>query len=79
MLSKDIRGAWPNLYQDLLGISFLEFPRYTISEDDPLDILIFTVASKIAYGYVAYGVQAGQSCILLAKPKVAPLTLYGWH
>ena len=73
LLSKEAREAWPKLYRDLVGLGTLEFPRYTLSEDEPLDIFIFCNAFKIAYGFIVYGVQAGHSCILHAKPKVAPL------
>ena len=73
LLSKEAREAWPKLYKNYVGLGTLGFPRYTLSEDKPFDILIFCDASKIAYSFVAYGVQAGHSCILHAKPKVAPL------
>ena len=73
LVSKEAREAWPKLYNDLVGLSSMEFPRFSLSEDEPLDLFIFCDASKRAYGFVAYGVQAGHSCILWAKPKVAPL------
>merc|ERR1712030_238088 len=46
---------------------------YSLSEDDPVDLFLFSDASKRAYGYVAYAVQNGNANFILAKPKVAPL------
>ena len=65
--------TWTTLSKDLVGLSSIEFPRYSLSEDEPTDIFLFCDASKNAYGYVAYAVQNGQSCNVLSKAKVAPL------
>ena len=73
LVAKETRDAWPKLYNDLLGLSSFEFPRFSLTEEEPLELFLFCDASKRAYGFVAYGVQAGRSCILFAKPKVAPL------
>ena len=73
LVAKETRDAWPRLYNDLVGLGSFEFPRFSLTEEKPLDLFLFCDASKRAYGFVAYGVQAGNSCILYAKPKVAPL------
>ena len=65
--------TWTTLSKDLVGLSSIEFPRYSLSEDEPTDIFLFCDASKNAYGYVAYAVQNGKSCNVLSKAKVAPL------
>ena len=65
--------TWTNLSKDLDGLSSIEFPRFSLSEDDPTDLVLFCDASKAAYGYVAYAVQNGKSCYVLSKAKVAPL------
>ena len=65
--------TWTNLSKDLDGLSSIEFPRFSLSEDDPTDLVLFCDASKGAYGYVAYAVQNGKSCYVLSKAKVAPL------
>ena len=56
-----------------MGLSYIEFPRYSLSEDEPTDIFLFCDASKRAYGFVCYAVQNGKSCFVLCKSKVAPL------
>ena len=65
--------AWNNLSNDLVGLSNIEFPRYSLSEDELTDLYLFCDASKKAYGYVAYAVQNGKSGFILSKPKVAPM------
>lgn len=65
--------TWTTLSKDLVGLSAIEFPRYSLSEDEPADIFFFCDASKKAYGFVCYAVQNGKSCFLLSKSKVAPL------
>ena len=65
--------TWSAVSKDLAGLSSIEFPRFSLSEDEPTDIFLFCDASKNAYGYVAYAVQNGKSCNVLSKSKVAPL------
>ena len=65
--------AWTSLSKDLSGLSSVEFPRFSLSDDEPTDLFLFCDASKSAYGYVAYAVQKGKSCFVLAKSKVAPI------
>ncbi|CAL4117170.1 unnamed protein product, partial [Meganyctiphanes norvegica] len=65
--------TWTSLSEDLSGLSLLEFPRYSFSEDDPADLYLFCDSSKVAYGYAVYVVQKGKSNLVFAKPKVAPL------
>ena len=65
--------TWSAVSKDLAGLSTIEFPRFSLSEDEPTDVYLFCDASKNAYGYVAYAVQNGKSCNVLSKSKVAPL------
>ena len=58
---------------DLEGLSDVEFPRYTLSEDVPGNLYLFCDASKSAYGFAAYMVQNGNSHLIFSKVKVAPL------
>ena len=65
--------AWASISKDLVGLSSIEFPRFSLSESEPTDLFIFCDASTNAYGFVAYAVQNGKSCYLLSKAKVAPI------
>ena len=65
--------AWNLLKQDLEGLSNIEFPRYSLSEGDQADLYLFSDASKLAYGFVAYAVQNGKSGFICSKTKVAPV------
>ena len=72
-VSEEDNNAWTSLSKDLSGLSSIEFPRFSLSEDEPADLFLFCDASKKAYGYVAYAVQNGNSGFVLSKAKVAPL------
>ena len=72
-ISEENSKIWSDLCKDLRRLHELELPRYSLSEDDPVDFILFADASKRAYGYVAYAVQNGNANFVLAKPKVAPL------
>ena len=72
-VSEEIAQSWSSLSRDLEGLSDVEFPRYTLSEDVPGDLYLFCDASKSAYGFAAYIVQNGQSHLIFSKAKVAPL------
>ena len=73
-ISLESQRVFQGLCKDLAKLHTLEFPRYSLSEDKETDLYLFCDASKNrAYGYVTYGVQEGNACILFAKPKVVPL------
>ena len=72
-MSGEDQSYWIKLCQDLVNLDTVEFPRYTLSEDDPADIFVFCDASKEAYGYTVYMHQGGSANLIFAKPKVAPL------
>ena len=65
--------SWISLARDLEGLSQLEFPRYSLSEEDHADLYFFCDASKQGYGFVAYAVQNGKSGFVVSKTKVAPI------
>ena len=56
-VSAEVAQSWSALSRDLEGLSDVEFPRYTLSEDVPGDLYLFCDASKSAYGFVAYMAQ----------------------
>ena len=64
---------WNSLCKDLVRLNSLKFHRDAISVNKDTNLYIFCDASKVgAYGYVAYGVQEGQSNFLFAKCKGVP-------
>ena len=67
------QSYWIKLCQDLINLDTLEFPRHTLSEDEPADLFVFCDASKEAYGYNVYMYQGGSANLIFAKSKVAPL------
>ena len=73
-VSEEIARDWASLSRDLEGLSDVQFPRYTLSEEVPGDLYLFCDASKSAYGFAAYIVQNGQSNLIFSKVKVAPLS-----
>ena len=44
--------VWSGLTKDYKRLTELEFPRYSLTEDEPVDLFLFTDASKKAYGFV---------------------------
>ena len=72
-VSGEFQKTWTKLAPDLEGLSDLEFPRYSMSQEKPTDFFIFTDASQLAYGYVMYAKQEGKSNFVIAKCKTAPL------
>ena len=72
-MSAEVAQSWYYLSRDLEGLSNVEFPRYTLSEDVPGNLYLFCDASKSAYGFAAYMVQNGNSHLIFSKVKVAPL------
>ena len=56
-ISGEFQKTWTKLAPDLEGLSDLEFPRYSMSQEKPTDFFIFTDASQLAYGYVLYAKQ----------------------
>ena len=72
-VSAEVAQSWYHLSRDLEGLSDVEFPRYTLSEEVPGNLYLFCDASKSAYGFAAYMVQNGNSHLIFSKVKVAPL------
>ena len=58
---------------DLAKLDSLKLPRLVTSENSPADFYIFCDASKGAYSFAAYSVQDGESHLVFAKFKVAPM------
>ena len=73
ILSGEFQRAWSKLAPDLEGLSDVEFPRYSLSQEKPTDFIIFIDASQQAYGYVLYAKQLNVSNFVTAKCKTAPL------
>ena len=72
-ISLDAQKIWTDLSVDLGKLENLEFPRYTVTEDEPLDLYFFCDASTRAYGFVINAVQKGVSSFIFSKSKVAPI------
>ena len=73
VISGEFQKTWTKLAPDLEGLSDLEFPRYSMSQEKPTDFFIFTDASQQAYGYVLYAKQDNASNFVTAKCKTAPI------
>ena len=52
--SGELQKTWKKLVPDLEGLSDLEFPRCSVSQEKPKELFLFTDASQQAYGYVLY-------------------------
>ena len=48
IVSEDILRIWSKLAPDLEGLSEVEFPRYSLNQEKPADLIIFTDASQRA-------------------------------
>ena len=73
VLPGDVLQTWSKLAPDLEGLGEVEFPRYTVSQDGPADLVLFTDASQNAHGYVLYAKQNCMSNYIFSKCKAAPL------
>ena len=57
VVSGELQKTWKKLAPDLEGLSDLEFPRCSVSQEKPTELFLFTDASQQAYGYVLYAKQ----------------------
>ena len=73
VISEKVQKDWANLARDLEGLSSFELPRNAIAQDQPADFVVFTDASRSAFGYVIYAKQNAESKFLIAKCKAAPI------
>ena len=73
VISTEDSKTWSKLAPDLMGLSEVEFPRYTFSQDEPTDLLMYCDASKRAYGYAVYAKQNSNTNLMFSKCKSAPL------
>ena len=71
-ISEDLCTRWKVLYQELVLLNSLGFPRQDFSDCSPADIYVFYDASKAAYSFAVYVVQGSRSALLFSKDKVAP-------
>ena len=72
-ISVEQQIQWAGIAKDLERLSEVELPRCSFSQDEPVDLFLFSDASSKAYGFVAYAVQKETSNFVFCKPKVAPL------
>ena len=72
-VSQKSKDTWSKLAKDLNLLSTLGFERQAFNSDMPMDLFIFSDASQRAYGYVVYSLQNGDSNLVFAKPRSAPL------
>ena len=73
-VSDESKSAWTQLSRDLSQLSTLGFCRETFSSDEEMDLFVFSDASKMAFGYVVYSLQKGDSNLIFAKVRSAPLS-----
>ena len=74
-LSPELASDWADYarkFNELATKSDLSFPRQLVNSDEPSSFLIFTDASKLAYGFVIYTVQGSRSNLFFSKYKLAP-------
>ena len=71
-ISEDLYTRWKLLYQELVLLNSLEFPRHVFSDCGPADRYVFCDASKAVYGFAFYVVQGRRFALLYTKAKVAP-------
>ena len=72
-ISVEQQIQWADIAKDLERLSEIELPRCSFSQDEPVDLFLFSDASKKAYGFVTYAVQKETRNFVFCKPKVAPL------
>ena len=73
VLPSDTQQKWSRHCADLLSLSTIFFPRSCVNEDSTNSIVVFTDASKSGYGFAVYNVVDGESNIVYAKSRVAPI------
>ena len=73
-VSDESKSAWTQLSRDLSQLSTLGFCRETFSSDEEMDLFVFSDASQRAFGYVVYSLQKGDSNLIFAKVRSAPLS-----
>ena len=71
VISENLCTRLKVLYQELVLLNSLEFPRQAFSNCGPADLNVFCDASKAAYGFALYLVQGSRSVLLFSKVEVA--------
>ena len=72
-VSEDSKTIWSQLSKDLSQLSTIGFCRETFSSEEDMDLFVFSDASQRAYGYSVYSLQKGDSNLIFAKVRSAPL------
>ena len=75
-LPEDLNNSWISFFKDVTNLSNIKFTREVVRDGYGYTILIFSDASKTAYGFCAYAVgEIGEisSKLLFAKAKIAPI------
>ena len=72
-ISEEMYKVWIKLYNDLVMLNKLQFPRFALNSEDPVSFYVFSDASILAYGFIIYAVQNGKSNMVFAKGKVSPM------
>ena len=72
-IPEELQHRWRLLAGELSELHSISFDRQGLSEYVGVDLLIFSDASKKAYGFSVYAVGRGSSSLIFAKAKVAPL------
>ena len=73
MLPIEFANLWETLYKDLMTCYQISFPRQLRLVSGDLSLHVFSDASNKAYGCLAYVVSEGNSSLVVAEARVAPL------
>ena len=71
-ISEDLFTRWKVLYQKLVWLNSLKFPRQIFSDSGLAYLYVFCDASKAAYDFSIYVVLGSRSVLLFSKTKAAP-------
>ena len=69
----DLQLIWDKLYQDLVLLDCLRFPRFIVDSSTSASLIVFCDTSQRAYGFVAYIFQRRSVSLVFTKAKVTPL------
>ena len=67
----EAQKIWTELSHDLNRLEQLEFSRYTVTDSEPFDLILFCDVTTCAYGFICYALQNGTSSFVFSKCKVA--------
>ena len=72
-ISLDLQLIWDKLYQDLVRLDSLRFPRFVVDSSTSASLTVFYDALQRANGFAAYIFQRRSASLVFSKAKVALL------